>query len=259
MALDFKVKDVVHRIAVKFTQAFLPNAHKPYNLRAVFQPELDIHGIASKADVYNITVPPKVIEEGLTAGMELIYYLAADGYKVRTPVFSLRIRVPGEYSGDETHLPEGVYPEGRLTINAELQRYLKETVKVDFAGIDADEGFIAEAFDEKTAVADQVCSMDELLDIRGSGLKVDADAAHAQEAGVFFELVTGDGSPGPRVKAKALALNEPRFLKVIVPMTLTAGSAYKIVIVTQTSPKSAGTKVKNIREVKSEFVLTAQA
>jgi hypothetical protein len=51
MALDFTVRDVIHNITAKFTQAFLPNAQKPYNLRAVFQPELDIHGIASKAEV----------------------------------------------------------------------------------------------------------------------------------------------------------------------------------------------------------------
>ena len=53
MALDFTVKDVMHRIAVKFVHAFLPDAKKPYNLKAVHQPELDIHGITSKADVYN--------------------------------------------------------------------------------------------------------------------------------------------------------------------------------------------------------------
>jgi hypothetical protein len=86
----------MHKIAVKFTHAFLPEAKKPYYLKAVHQPELDVHGIASKAGVYNIETSPKVIEEGLNAGMELIYYLAADGYKIKTPLFNLKIRVPGE-------------------------------------------------------------------------------------------------------------------------------------------------------------------
>jgi len=67
MALDFNVKDVIHRIVAKFTHAFLPEAKKPYNLRAVHQPVLDIHGVASKADVYNITTAPKIIEEGMIA------------------------------------------------------------------------------------------------------------------------------------------------------------------------------------------------
>ena len=54
MALDFIVKDVIHKLMAKYVHAYLPDAKKPYNLKAVFQPELDIHGIASKAEVYNI-------------------------------------------------------------------------------------------------------------------------------------------------------------------------------------------------------------
>ena len=57
----------MHRIAAKFVHAYLPDAKKPYNLRAVHQIDLDVHGIAGKAEVYNITTPPKVIEEELTA------------------------------------------------------------------------------------------------------------------------------------------------------------------------------------------------
>jgi hypothetical protein len=45
MALDFKVKDIIHKVTAKFVHAFLPTTKKPYNLRAVFQPELDIHGM----------------------------------------------------------------------------------------------------------------------------------------------------------------------------------------------------------------------
>jgi hypothetical protein len=37
---------ILHRIQVRFIHAFLPEAKKPYNLKAVHQPELDIHGIA---------------------------------------------------------------------------------------------------------------------------------------------------------------------------------------------------------------------
>jgi hypothetical protein len=52
MALDFTIKDILHKIVVKFVHAFLPDAKKPYNLKAVLQSDLDIHGIASKASVY---------------------------------------------------------------------------------------------------------------------------------------------------------------------------------------------------------------
>jgi hypothetical protein len=50
---------------VKFVRAFLSDAKKKFSLKAVRQPELDIYGIASKADVYNTGTSPKVIEEGL--------------------------------------------------------------------------------------------------------------------------------------------------------------------------------------------------
>jgi len=122
MALDFIVKDVIHKINVKFMHAFLPDAKKPYNLRAVHQPELDIHGIASKADVYNITTPPKIIEDGLKAGIELIRYLVADGYRIKTTLFNLWMRIPGEYDGSETHLQEDMRPEPRLRASAEFRK-----------------------------------------------------------------------------------------------------------------------------------------
>ena len=124
MAIEFIVKDVIHNIVAKFVHTFLPEAKKPYNLKAMHQPELDIHGIASKADVYNLNVSPKVIEEGMNAGMELIYYLVADGYKIKTPLFNLRMKIPGEYNGSETHLNHDAFPSARLQQSASLRNYL---------------------------------------------------------------------------------------------------------------------------------------
>jgi hypothetical protein len=62
-AIDFTVKDIMHKITAKFTHAFLPDAKMSFYLRAVLQPELDVHGIASKADVYNVSTSPKIIED----------------------------------------------------------------------------------------------------------------------------------------------------------------------------------------------------
>jgi len=59
---------------------------------------------------YLIGTSPKVIEEGFTAGSVLACYLAADGYRLNTPLFKMKVKVPGEYDGSETHLPHGVYP-----------------------------------------------------------------------------------------------------------------------------------------------------
>ena len=122
--------------------SFLPEAQKAYHLKAVHQPELDIHGIASKAAVYNMQTSPKVIERGLNAGMELMYYLAADSYKIKTPVFNLKIRIPGEYDGSETHLPGNVFPAARLQTSAAFRKYLKEHIKIEFDGIEGTDSMI---------------------------------------------------------------------------------------------------------------------
>jgi hypothetical protein len=254
MALDFTVKDVIHKVTAKFAPAFLPDAKKPYNLRAVNQPELDIHGIASKAEVYNIETEPKVIEEGLTAGCELIYYLAADGYKIKTPLFNLRIRLPGEYEGAETALNEGLYPEVRMQSAAPFREYIRDKVGVLFDGVDQAEGLIAEALDEHTGQVDEVMTIGNLLTIRGYGLKIEGDAEHKDEVGLFFD----DGA-GNLVRAEIIAVNEPRTLKAIVPATLGAGGEYALKVVTQSSAKGSGSLLKNPREVRSDFKLTAQA
>jgi hypothetical protein len=254
MALDFQPKDILHRITAKFVHSYLPTAKKKYHLRAVLQPEMDLHGIASKAEVYNITTDPKVIEEGMTAGMELIYYLAADGFKIKTPVFNLHIRLPGEYDGAETALAEGTFPEARLQTSLSLRNYIKERVKVDIDGVDATDGIIGEITDEATGLVDQAVTVDNILAVRGYGLKVEADAEHTDEAGVFFT------SPdGQRYRAKALAVNEPHLLKVIAPPELAAGSVYHVEVVTQSSARGGGSLLKELRRVESDIELTAQS
>jgi hypothetical protein len=252
MALDFQTRDVIHSVVARFVQAFLPDAKKPYNLRAEFQPELDVHGIASKAEVYNIQTDPKVIEEGMNAALELIYYLVADGYRVKTPLFNLRMRLPGEYTGDETHLNEGAFPEARMSSSAAFRQYLRDTVKVSFAGIEGDNGHIGEAVDETTGAIDETATIGDILTIRGHGLKVESDEAHKDEAGVFFEA-----ADRTRVKCKRIAVNESKTLKVIVPASLAAGTAYTLVVVTQSSLKGNTAPLKTVRTVESDFSITA--
>jgi hypothetical protein len=253
MAIDFKVKDVIHRILAKFVHAYLPDAQKPYNLRAALQPELDVHGIASKADVYNIETDPKVIEEGFIAACELIYYLAADGYKIKTPLFNMRIRLPGEYEGFETRLNEGLHPELRMQTSTALRQYIAERVQVAFDGIADDEGIIGEALDEKTGQIDEAATIGNILTIRGSGLKIESDKEHEQQMGLFFQP-----SSGLPLKAEVIAVNEPKTLKVVVPASLTAGTEYYLRIFTMSSLHGHGQLLKTVRDLKSDFKLTAQ-
>ena len=250
MAIDFKVKDVMHNIVAKFVHAFLPEAKKPYNLRAVHQEELDIHGIASKADVYNLQTSPKVIEEGMNAGMELIYYLVADGFRIKTPLFNLRMRLPGEYNGSETHLNHDSFPTARMQSTARFRNYLKDKVKIKIDGIDQNDGYIAEVTDEATGIVDEVLTLGNLITIRGWGLKIDGTQENYDKIGLYFE-----SDAEIRTKAEIIAVNEPRTIKAIVPY-LSSDTSYRLVIVTQTSAKNSGAILKNIRELRADTVFT---
>jgi len=253
MPIDFTAKDVMHKIAVKFVHAFLPGAKKPYTLKAVHQQELGIHEIASKADIYNVATSPKVIEEGFTAALELIYYLAADGFRIKTPLFNMKLSIGGEYDGSETSLPDGVFPMARLQPNAAFRSYLKERVKVEFDGVEQNDGLIAEALDEATGLVDECATPGSLLTIHGCGLKVAADEAHRNEVGLYFE-----NPNGPAIKADTIAVNEPRTLKVVAPPSLTPGEAYTLRVVTQSSAKNGAKLLKETREITSDFTVTTQ-
>ena len=255
MAIEFQLKDVVHKIIAKFIHTFLPEAKKPYNLRAVHQPELDIHGIASKASVYNLSTSPSVIEKGMNAGIELIYYLVADGYKIKTPLFNLRMKIPGEYLGSETHLPPDVYPAARMQTSARFRNYLKDRVKIVIDGIDQNDGYIAEITDETTEAVDDWTAPGHLLTIRGWGLKIDGAEENKNAIGLYFVPVDETLT---EVKAEILAVNEPRTVKVIVPHSVATGFKYTLKIVTQTSAKRSGHLMKNSREVHSETILSIE-
>jgi hypothetical protein len=255
MALDFELQDVMHRIITKYYPAYLPTAKKKYVMRAVYQPELDIHGIASKAEVYNITTPAKVIEEGLGAGMELMFYLAADGYKIKTPVFTLKITVPGEYDGTETHLPEGIEPEGRLNLSSELRKYLGDRVKVQIDGIDEQDGFISEIVNDLGEV-DFSINGGALFTVRGVGLKIEADEEHRDVTGIFLEdAETGERK---RIRVYDVALNTSKELRAIGPSGMFSGKECYVVVCTQSSARGSGNLLKNVREVKSDVAVLVQ-
>jgi hypothetical protein len=184
--------------------------------------------------------------------MELIYYLVADGFRIKTPLFNLKLRVPGEYDGSETRLPDGAFPVARLQASAAFRKYLKERVKTEFGGMDESDGLIAEAYDEASEMTDEAATVGNLLTVHGYGLKIEGDEAHKDSVGLFFEEEGGGGA----VKAEIIAVNEPRTLKAIVP-ALYIGKAYALKIVTQSSAKGSGSVLKKPREMRSDFSLAA--
>ena len=112
---------------------------------------------------YLLFASPKVIEDGLTAGMLLMGYLTADGYRLSTPLCSMKLRVPGEYDGSETHLPHGVFPTVRIQASAAFRKYLREKVKIEFEGVDQSDGLIAEVYDEASETTDDIATILTLL------------------------------------------------------------------------------------------------
>ncbi|MDR2563853.1 MAG: DUF4469 domain-containing protein [Prevotellaceae bacterium] len=250
MPLDFNVTDVAHKIIAKFVQAWLPGAKKQYNAKAVLQPELDIHGVASKASLYNISTSPKVIEEGFLAAEKLIMYLIADNYRIKSNLFRISIRIPGEYDGTETFLPEGIYPEVKLSVSEQLRKYVSDNAEVVFDGVEESDGFIGQVVDEATGSIDNYISPCNIVAVRGYGLKLESDAQHASLNGVF--LLDSEGVERP---VKAIAVNTPRLLKLLTPDSLPSGGEYTLLVRTQSSVKKGSKILKRVREVHSPFLL----
>ena len=253
MAIDFNVKDVLHKTVVRFVRSYLPDVEKPYALRAARQEKLDIYGVAGKVVMYNIKTDPKVIVEGVTAFFELIFYLVADGFRIETPLFSLRLRFPGMYSGSENSLPDGVYPRARLRQSKRFRKYLKEYAKVEFDGIIQTGGRISEARDEAMGLSGETATIGNILTIRGYGLKIAADERHKDDVGLFF--IPASGEP---VKAVAIAESKPRTLTAVVPPSLKAGEPYQLRVVTQGSARSKSQLLKELRQVTSDFTVIAR-
>ena len=123
-----------------------------------------------------------------------------------------------------------------------------------FDGIEDTDGLIARALDEKTGQTDEVMTIGNLLTIRGYGLKTEGDGARKARTGLFFQPASGV-PPG----AEIIAVNENRTLKVIVPPGLTPSASYTLRIFTMSSAAGGGTLLKTVRNMKSDFSLTAQA
>ena len=257
MAVIFKLKDVLHHITAKFFPAYLPGAKKKYYLHTKYQDELDIHGVASKAEVYGIPTDPLVMEEVLTYGLELITYLAADGYRIKTPLFTLKVAIQGEYDGTETHLPDGVAPQARLNASAELRQYIREHVELRFEGIEHNEGLIGSFYDKNSDTVDTYITPGRLYIIHGVGLKIASDADHAADTGLYYE----DAATGARIheEMRDIIQNEPTVVSGQAPSGLTPGKSYYIVIRTQSPVPGGGSLLKEVREIKSEFTVAVPA
>jgi hypothetical protein len=160
------------------------------------------------------------------------------------------MRIPGEYDGAETHLPSNIFPMARMQVSASFREYLKEKVQVQIDGKEDVDGFIAQATDEATGLVDEVATVGNILTIHGYGLKLEEPKDY--NPGVFFKAASG--AP---IEATVIAVNEPKTLKIVIPSELTDGTAYQLIVQTWSSIKSYGYLVKDMRDIRSDFTLTA--
>ena len=85
-------------------------------------------------------------------------------------------------------MPNGVYPEVRMTIAPEFQEYIRKHVQITFDGIEDTNGFIGQITDEFTEEVDQVITPDNIVTINGYGLKVACEAGNGYSSHTnFFE------------------------------------------------------------------------
>ena len=116
---------------------------------------------------------------------------------------------------------------------------------------------IAEIVNHVTGEIDLTINAGAIFYVRGTGLKIESDDLHTDQAGLFLK----DATTGVRTKIDAvnIALNMPHEIHAIAPATITAGQQYYVVVCTQSSAKSSsGRLLKDIREMKSDFTVTVQ-
>jgi len=246
MAVIKNFIDKMHKLAVKFILAYLPEAKKPYNLKTVHQEALDTHEVAGKADAYGIGTDPKVIEDGLNEGLKLIGYLAADGWRIKTSLFNLRIRVPGEYEGNETSLPEGVFPVVRLGASAEYRDYIKNHVRIEFDGFYNKIGYIAAFLDVEENETNTVFVPGDMFIITGTDIRV---AGNDPSVGVYFSPVD---SPSNAVKVSRIATNTKSQIVGVCPQT---GYQRNTIVIKSQYMGSPTKFLKKVRTIESSFVI----
>jgi hypothetical protein len=244
-----KQKDVIHHVDVFFEPNALPEAKKPYSARSQVLPYLSVEEVAVKAALYGQSVDTEEMTRYVKSYNNLCAYLVADGYGIENALFRTRLRIPGEYDGYETALPEGLHVAPRINTSPAFQEYIRENVKLDFKGIDETHGRMFTFLDE-TSGTDTKMTRNGLFHIHGTGLKIvhDDEQVHINAVGLWLYP---SASPASRLRVTAIAVNEPKHIVFVIPGNLSTSYQYYVEIVTQSSVRNSGQLV-NTRTMRSE-------
>lgn len=170
------------------------------------------------------------------------------GYSVMTENCQFTPRVTGSWITPADQFDPSRH---KITLDTVLTATMREAltkIGVEVLGVKESGAGITRVTDGFTGKTDGSITIGDVIDIEGDKIRI---AGNDAEVGVFFV----DASGVVTQATGRLRRNDPKFVQIQVPATLTAGSAYTLRIVTQFT--SGNNLLKDSRTIEYERPLTA--
>jgi hypothetical protein len=217
----------------------------------------DYYGkVRSKGKVNNLTIAQRIKKEGTEYQLETLVEILnradrikaeglAAGYNINTLFVNASVGISGVFY-DTAFDPKQHQLKARVT-PSQLTRSLLEETGVNIQGQAQTGMVIMSVLNHLTSAVNSTITPGNVIVIKGDRLKIEADDANEDKAGVFFTNTATD----ERIKSSQILSNKEKELIVMVP-ALTSGD-YQLEIVTQAT---RGTMLKNLRSELFDKVLT---
>lgn len=170
------------------------------------------------------------------------------GYSVMTENCQFTPRVSGSWITAADQFDPARHKITLDTVITNVMREALSKVGVEVLGVKESSGGITRLTDGFTGKMDGTITIGDTIDIEGDKIKIAGDEA---EVGVFFV----DASGVVTQATGRLRRNDPKFVQIQVPATLTEGAAYTLRIVTQYT--SGNNLLKEPRTIEYDRPLTA--
>lgn len=170
------------------------------------------------------------------------------GYSVMTENCQFTPRVTGSWITPSDQFDPARHKITLDIVETNIMREALAKIGVEVLGVKESGAGIDRVTDGFTGKIDGTITIGDVIDIEGDKIKVLGESA---EVGVFFV----DASGAVTQATGRLRRNDPKFVQIQVPATLTAGSAYTLRIVTQFT--SGNNLLKDPRTIEYDRPLTA--